>query len=574
MNNELIAAHLEQLADMLEFQGANAFRLKAYRNGARVIRDLSDSIPSMIERGEDLTKLDGIGKGVAEKCIELSETGKLSQLEELKEEIPESVLDLLRIPKLGPKKAAVVFNELNISTLDQLKAACEAGELRSLKGFAAKTEQAILEGIEIADQANQRVYWADADAFAQQLREHFKDCEPVKQLEFAGSYRRGKETIGDLDMLVESDDADAVMDRFEEFGMVESITGRGPTKMSVRLQGSFQVDLRVVPKKSFGAALQYFTGSKDHNVEIRSIAKQNGLKVNEWGVFKIDGEKETYIAGESEQDVYGALGMPCFDPEIRENRREFEWAQQNKMPNLIKLSDIKGDLHMHTTASDGRASFEEMVEAAENRGLQYIAITDHSKRVSMANGLTGERLLAQWEMIDQFNKSKKSKVFVFKGVECDILENGEMDISDDVLSQADWVLASIHYGQEQPEEQITQRILNALSNPYVSAIAHPTGRLINRRKPYQVNLEKVFAAAVEYKKFLELNASSMRLDLNDVHVATASALGIPITINTDAHRTSGLDAVRFGINQARRGGLTASDVINTKTLAQFKKLIN
>ena len=573
MNNEQIAAHLEQLADMLEFQGANAFRLKAYRNGARVIRDLSDSVSAMIERGDDLTKLDGIGKGVAEKCVELSNTGKLTQLDELKEEIPESVLDLLRIPKLGPKKAAVVFNELNIATLDQLKAACEAGELRSLKGFAEKTEKAILEGIEIADQANKRVYWNEANSFAEQLREHFKDCKQVVRLEFAGSFRRGKETIGDLDMLVESNDAEAVMDRFSEFEMIESITGRGPTKMSVRLTGSFQVDLRVVPKESFGAALQYFTGSKDHNVEIRSIAKQKGMKVNEWGVFKLDGDDEKYLAGETEKDVYQVLGLPLFPPEIREARKEFEWAEQGELPKLIELSDIKGDLHMHTTESDGRASLEEMVTAAEKCELQYIAITDHSKRVSMANGLDGDRLLAQWEKIDKFNQAKKSKVYVFKGVECDILEDGEMDLPDDVLAQADWVLASVHYGQDQPLEQITQRILNALCNPNINAIAHPTGRLINRRKPYQVDLEKVFDMALEKKKFLELNASSKRLDLNDVQVASAKSMGIPITINTDAHNTNGLGAMRYGINQARRGGLTAKDVINTKTLAQFKKLI-
>jgi DNA polymerase (family X) len=573
MNNDFIASQLEQLADLLEFQGANAFRLNAYRNGARVIRDINDSVTAMVERGDDLTKFAGIGKGVAEKCAEIAQTGKLAQLEELKQEIPPTVLDLLRVPKLGPKKAAIVFKQLNISTLDQLKAACEAEQLRQIKGFGAKTEQAILEGIEIASAANMRIYWSDADAIANQLREHFKDCKAIKRLEFAGSYRRGKETIGDLDILIDSDDSDSVMDRFGQFELIESVSGRGDTKMSVRLNSGFQVDLRVVPHKSFGAALQYFTGSKEHNVQVRSIAKRKEFKVNEWGVFSISEGQEQYIAGESESDVYKVLGLPCFPPELREARREFEWAETGQLPDLIELSDIQGDLHMHTTQSDGRATFQEMVAAAEQRNLKYIAITDHSKRVSMANGLDADRLLAQWKMIDQWNAQKNSKVWVFKGVECDILENGEMDIAEDVLAQADWVIASVHYGQEQSEDQITGRIKNALQNPNIHAIAHPTGRLINRRKPYKVNLEEVFRVAAENGKFLELNASSKRLDLNDIHLAAASSLGIPIVINTDAHHTKGLDSMRFGINQARRGGLTAKDVVNTKSLAQFKKII-
>ena len=403
MTNEKIAKTLSQLADLLEFTGANAFRLRAYRNGARLIKELPDSIASMIEAGEDLTKLDGIGKGVSEKCHELVETGGLKHLDEILETVPKTVLDLLNVPKLGPKKAAALFNELGIETLDQLKAACESGEVRVLSGFGEKTELAILEGIAIAAAANERILWAEADLIVVRLRKHIEACEQVKQLEFAGSYRRGKETVGDLDMLVDSSDPATVMQHFGTFDEITSVIAQGDTKMSVRLENEFQVDLRVVPKKSFGAALQYFTGSKDHNVLIRSRAKQMGLKINEWGVYETRGEKEKWIAGKTETDVYETLNLPCFEPEIREARRELDWADQSAIPVLIELEDIVGDLHMHTTATDGKASIEEMAAAARARGLKFIAITDHSKRVTMANGLDGKRLLAQWQEIDKIN---------------------------------------------------------------------------------------------------------------------------------------------------------------------------
>lgn len=573
MTNEKIAKTFNQLADLLEFTGANAFRLRAYRNGARVIKELPDSIQSMIENGTDLTKLDGIGKGVSEKCHELVETGSLQQLEDLLEQVPKSVLDLLNIPKLGPKKAAALFHELGIATLDQLQAACEAGEVQKLSGFAAKTEQQILEGIQIAAAANQRILWADADHIVSRLRDFMSSCKQVKQLEFAGSYRRGRETVGDLDMLVDSTKADVVMDHFAQFDEITSVIARGDTKMSVRLEDEFQVDLRVVPKKSFGAALQYFTGSKDHNVLVRGRAKQMGLKINEWGVYDVSEDKEKWIAGKSEKDVYETLDLPYFEPEIREARREFDWAESSQLPELITLDSIQGDLHMHTTATDGRNSIEEMANAARSLGLKYIAITDHSKRVTMANGLNEERALAQWKEIDAINQQADDDFLILKGIECDILENGDMDLPDKVLAKADFVIASIHYGQNQPRQQITDRIVGALANPYVSMIAHPTGRLINKREAYDVDMNAVFQAAIEYKKLLELNASPMRLDLNDVLLLSAKSQGIPIVINTDAHKTKGLASMRFGIKQARRGCLTASDVANTRSWKEMQQLI-
>ena len=574
MTNAQIADVFEQMADLLEFQGANAFRVRAYRNGARTIRDLTESVASIVaEDGSQLQKIDGIGKGVAEKCVTLIESGEIPQLNELKEQVPESVLALLRIPGLGPKKAAVLFKELNIASLEQLKAACEEGRVRELKGFAAKTEKAILDGMSIAEAANQRIYWSDADEIVQAVLEHLKRCKSIRQIEPAGSYRRGRETVGDLDFLVESTDPDEVMDRLSEYPGISETIGRGDTKMSVRLGTGLQIDLRVVPNESFGAALQYFTGSKDHNVVLRGRAKQNGLKVNEWGVFRAEGDQETYIAGKTEKEVYAALDFPVFSPELREARREFEWAEAGEIPKLIELKDICGDLHMHTTETDGKATLQEMIDAAKARGLKYIAITDHSQRVTMARGLDPKRLLAQWKQIDLVNQSSDDDFVVLKGIECDILEKGGMDLPDDVLAQADWVVASVHYGQNQPREQITERILGALENPHVSAIAHPTGRLINRREAYDADMDAVFKSAKQQGKLLELNANPMRLDLNDTYCAAAKQHGIPIVINTDAHSITGLDVMRFGILQARRGGLTKKDVANTRTWNEMKRLI-
>jgi DNA polymerase (family 10) len=575
LNNSQIADVLEELADLLEFQGSNAFRIRAYRNAARTIRNHSESIAALAtEHPEKLTEMPGIGKAVAEKCATLATTGKLPQLQELLEEIPESTLAMLRIPGLGPKKAAVLYKELEITSLDQLRVACERGEVRQLKGFAQKTEQAILDGLEIAEAANQRLYWAEVDEVARALQEHLDGCPAIEQLEFAGSYRRGKETVGDLDILVVARHEKEAMDCLEHHPDVADTMARGGTKMSVRLQSGLQVDMRVVPAESFGAALQYFTGSKEHNVVLRGRAKSQGLKINEYGVFRLHGDGEDqYVAGATEDDVYGALQLPVFPPELREARHEFEWAEAGQLPDLVTLDDIQGDLHMHTTETDGKATLEEMAEAALQRGLKYIAITDHSQRVSMARGLNPDRLLAQWEEIDQLNKRLGKKLKVLKGLECDILEQGGMDMPDDVLEQADWILASIHYGQRQSREQITDRILEAIHHPSVSAVAHPTGRLINRREPYEVDMEAVFEAAKQQRKMLELNANPARLDLNDIHCAAAKQLGIPVVIATDAHSTRGLDVMRYGIMQARRGGLTKRDVANTRSWTALKKML-
>lgn len=574
MTNASIADTFDQIADLLDFQGANPFRVRAYRNSARTIRDYPEPLAALVPEGaKRLTKIEGVGDDLAKKVITLVETGELPMLVDLKKEIPQSVLALLRIPGVGAKKAKLLYDQLGIKTLDDLKTACETGQVRKLKGFGEKTEQTILQGMGIAEKVGQRMYWAEANQIVEQLRRQLRACRGVKELEFAGSYRRGRETVGDLDIVAVSQNPGEVMDRLAEFVGGGEVLGRGETKMSIRLFSGLQIDLRVVPEESYGAALQYFTGSKEHNIVVRGIAKERGLKINEYGVYRVADGKEEYVCGRTEKEVYDSLGLPVFPPEMRENRQEFQWAAAGKLPDLIELSDLCGDLHMHTHETDGSDSLEEMVEAARQRGMKYIAITDHSKRVSMANGLNAERLRAQWKEIDELNRSLGKDFVVLKGIECDILESGELDLADDVLAEADWVVCSVHYGQKQPREKITQRIIGALENPHVDCIAHPTGRLISRRDPYEVDIDAVFKAAKKHNKLLELNANPARLDLSDIHCAAAKSHGIPIVISSDAHSTDGMDVLRYGVLQARRGGLTKADVANTRPWKEMKKLL-
>jgi DNA polymerase (family X) len=570
MTNHEITAVFEHVADLLEFQAANPFRVRAYRNAARIINDLPESVADIVaDPARSLTDIEGIGKDLAEKVTTLVETGSLPMLEELLAEIPESVLAILRVPGLGPKRAAQLHHELKIATLEDLRTACEAHRVQDLKGFGAKTEAAILEGLDIATEAQRRILWIVADQHVREILAHMETCKAVQKISPAGSYRRGRETVGDLDFLVTTRNVAAVMDHLANFGGVASIIARGDTKMSLRLAAGVQVDLRAVAAESFGAALQYFTGSKEHNIVLRGRAKARGLKINEYGVFR--GEKQ--IAGRTEADVYATLDLPCFPPELREARREFEWADAGELPTLVEPADIRGDLHMHSTWTDGTVSIEEMAAAAKQRGLKYIAITDHSKRVTMVGGLDARRLRQQWAEIDKLN-ARLSGITVLKGVEVDILERGGLDLSDDVLAEADWIVASVHYGQQQPREQITRRIIEALENPHVCALAHPTGRMLLERKPYEVDMEAVMKAARDNGKMLELNAHPARLDLDDVACAAAKDHGVLVVISTDSHRPEGLDAMRCGVQQARRGGLTKSDVANTRTWPQLQKLLN
>ena len=570
MQNVEVARIFEDLADLLELDGANPFRVRAYRNAARTIEALSADVAAMVARDPaELLQLEGIGKDLADKIVVIVRTGQLPQLEDLKAKIPPGVVQMLRIPGLGPKKVAALFKELGLETLDALKQAAEQGRIAELKGFGKKTEQSILEGLAIVAEAGQRVFLADAKVEADAIVADLQQLSSITQATVAGSCRRRKETVGDLDVLVTSSDHSAAMDRLAANPLVVKVLARGDTKQRVRLRSGLELDLRVVPDESFGAASQYFTGSKEHNIVIRRRAQERGLKLNEYGLFRGD----ELVASRTEEEVYAAVGLPWIPPELRENRGEIERAEAGQLPKLIELTDIRGDLHMHTTATDGMNSIREMAEAAKARGLKYIAITDHSKRVTMANGLDADRLRAHWKAIDKV-RGEISGIEILKGIECDILEDATMDLPDDVLAEADWVLAVLHYGLKQPREQIDKRLLNAIRNPHVDAIGHLTGRLVNQRPGADLTFEDVLKAAADYGTWLEINAHPSRLDLDDIHAAAAKERGIPIVINTDAHSTAGFDVMQYGIFQARRAGLEADDVANTRTLKEFQKLLS
>ena len=568
MKNEVIASHFELLADLLEIQGANPFRIRAYRNGARTISSTSESLDEMVRSEKDLTELTGIGKDLARQIHEIVTTGKHVALEELRKEIPGGVLDMLRIQGVGPKKVSVFFNELGLKSLADLKVACETGQLAKLKGFGRKTEESILQNIDLAAKQGERVSIAEARAAAEAIVEDLKQLPEVEQVSVAGSCRRRRETCGDLDVLATCSDPGPPMDRLAAHPLVETVLQRGDTKQRVRLKTGIELDLRVVPQASFGAAMQYFTGSKEHNIVVRQRAKDLNLKVNEYGVFR--GEEQ--IAGRTEEDVYAAVGLPWIPPELREHRHEFEWADAGTMPKLVTVADIRGDLHMHTTASDGAATIEEMALAAKARGLKYIAITDHSKRVSMANGLDAARLRQHWKDIRDV-QARMSGIDILCGIECDILEDATLDLPDDVLAEADWVIAVLHYGLKQPGTQIMKRLMAAVSNPHVDIIGHCTGRMIGRREGADVNFTELLKAAADNRVMMEINAHPSRLDLDDIHAAAAKDHGIPIVISTDAHSVNGFDVLEYGVDQARRAGLTADDVANTKSLKEFRRLL-
>ena len=568
MKNDVIAGQFELLADLLEIQSANPFRIRAYRNAARTISSTSDSLADLAATGGDLTQLPGIGKDLARQIIEIAQTGKLKSLEELQQQIPSGVVDMLRIQGVGPKKVSVFFNELHLTSLAELKAACEAGRISQLKGFGKKTEESILQNIDQAAASASRFSIADARAAVETIVADLRQLPAVVRCEAAGSCRRRRETCGDLDVLAICSDPAPPMDRLAAHPLVASVLQRGETKQRVRLVSGIELDLRVVPEESFGAAMQYFTGSKEHNVVLRQRAKDLGLKINEYGVFRGD----EAVAGRTEEDVYAAVGLPWIPPELRENRREFEWADRRQLPQLLLQADILGDLHMHTTASDGAGTIAEMAAAAKARGLQYIAITDHSKRVSMANGLDADRLRKHWAEIRRV-REQISGIQILCGIECDILEDATMDLPDDVLAEADWVVAVLHYGLRQPREQIMQRLLNAIRNPHVDAIGHCTGRMIGRREGADVNFADLLKAAADHQVMLEINAHPSRLDLDDVHAAAARDHGIPIVISTDSHSVNGFDVLQYGVDQARRAGLTAKDVANTRPLPEFLKLL-
>jgi DNA polymerase (family 10) len=583
VTNAAIAAAFEQVADLLEYQGENVFRIRAYRTAARTIDGLVESLASVrADDSRSLTDLEGIGGDLAQKIETLLDTGRLPLLEKLEQQVPGVVFDLMRVPGLGPKKVKTLVEALGIGSLADLEAACRQEKVRVIKGFGPKTEATILANLAFArDPDRDRLLWNEADAIARELVAWLEGCPAARRVEAAGSLRRGRETVGDLDVLVDADEPAPVMQRLVDWPETADVLLRGDTKTSIRGPREVQVDLRVVPAESFGAALQYFTGSKEHNVRLRGRARDRGLSINEYGVFRLardgGGTKGPSLAGRTEEEVYAAVELPWIPPELREGRDEILLAERGELPELVTVADIRGDLHMHTTATDGESTLAEMVQAARARKLAYVAITDHGQRVTMAHGLDRGRLLRQWDEIDRLNESLaedgRPPIVVLKGIEVDILEKGGLDLPDEVLARADWVVASLHYGQSQPRDRITARLLEAIENPNVAVIGHPTGRLINRRPAYDVDIEAVIDAAARTGTFLEINANPWRLDLDDRHAAAAKAAGVKLVISTDAHSTAGLDVMRCGILQARRAGLEAKDIANTRTLTGLKKLM-
>ncbi len=500
MTNADIAAAFEHVADLLEYEGQNAFRIRAYRTAARTIGTLVEPLAGV--RGDPnrrLTDLDGIGADLAAKIEVLLDTGRLPLLDELQARVPAVAFELMRVPGLGPKKAKSLVDQLGIGSLQELEAACREGRVAGLKGFGAKTQAAILGNIAFAmDPGHARLLWEQADDIATNLLAWLRQCPAARQVEAAGSWRRGRETVGDLDLVVDGDDSATVMDRLATWPDTAAVLQRGETRMSIRGPQNVQIDLRVVPPESFGAALQYFTGSKEHNVRLRSRARELGLTINEYGVHRLGSDEAApprsgAVAGRTEADVYAAVGLPWIPPELREGGDELERAAAGKLPVLVELADMRGDLHMHTTATDGEDTLSDMVRAAASRGLEYVAITDHGQRVTMARGLDRDRLLRQWDEIDRLNEALAADgsppIVVLKGIEVDMLERGGLDLPDEVLGRADWVVASLHYGQNQPRDRITARIIEAIENPFVRVIGHPTGRLINRRPAYDVDIE-------------------------------------------------------------------------------------
>ncbi|QBQ55480.1 DNA polymerase/3'-5' exonuclease PolX [Nitrosococcus wardiae] len=566
--NTDIAEIFNKLADLLEIEGANPFRVRAYRNGARTVGGLSQNIPTLLKEGKDLTELPHIGPDLADKIQTIADTGRLPLLEEVEQRTPEALSKLMAIPGLGAKRIAALHRELQVDSLEDLKRVVRMGKVRELEGFGKKTEELIKTGIERIENSEKRFSLLQAESIVKPLLAYLATIEGGKDVEVAGSYRRRKETVGDLDILITCKQGSPVMEGFVNYEEIKKVLSQGETRATVILRTGIQVDLRLVPQVSYGAALHYFTGSQAHNIAVRQIGIKKNLKINEYGVFK--GEQR--VGGKTEQEIFEQVGLPYIEPELREDRGEIEAALQGTLPRLITLEDIRGDLHSHTKATDGSNSLEEMAQAAAERGYEYLAITDHSKRVSVAHGLNEKQLARHIKEVDRLNE-KLDGIVLLKSIELDILEDGSLDLPDAILKELDLTVCAIHYPLGLSRKKQTERILRAMDNPYFNILAHPSGRLINEREPYPIDLERIMMGAKERGCFLEVNAQPARLDLTDIHCKTAKDLGLKVVISTDAHSITHLDYMRLGIGQARRGWLEPEDVLNTRPLSELKKLL-
>jgi DNA polymerase (family 10) len=557
MNNRQIAKIFEDIADILDLKEENVFKIRAYRRAAQNIEGLSRDVATLSE--EDLDAIPGIGKDLTAKIREFLATGKVAKHETLKKEVPEGVLEMLRVPGVGPKTAKLLYEHLQITGIDELDALTRAGKLAGLPGIQKKTEENILQGIAQIRRGSERRPLGRMRPLAEEIVRQVKERAPLDRIEIAGSIRRWKETVNDIDILTASGEPEKVMDAFVKLPHVSRVLMRGPTRSSIVTDEGIQVDLRVVEEGSFGAALQYFTGSTQHNIKLREMAVRAGLKISEYGVFREPGERR--IGGEKEDDVYTALHLPFIPPELREDAGEIEAAQAGALPDLVTVDDIRGDLHIHTKWSDGSHDLDTLVQAARGKGYRYMAITDHTKGLGVAHGLDEARLAEQIRLIDAANE-RYPGFTILKGTEVDIRSDGTLDLSDQALAGLDIVVASVHSGFKQSREQITKRILAAIRNPCVSVIAHPTGRLIGERDPYAVDMEAVLTEAARYGVAMEISAYPLRLDLNDLHVKMAREYGVSLVINTDAHVLSQLDFMPYGASVARRGWVEKKDVLN------------
>ena len=568
VHNADIAKVFDEIADLLEIQEANPFRVRAYRNAARILGDLSLDIAQTLADEKPLPKLPGIGEDLANKIHEIAETGTTALLERLHRELPPAITELLRIPGIGPKRVRHLYHDLKVQTLGELQRAAKEGRIREVPGFGEKSEANILAAVEARLTKKKRFKLAVAAQYAEPLAEHLRKAQGVRDVVVAGSFRRMKETVGDIDILVTAETPEAVMQRFAAYPEVRDMTASGTTRASAVLACGLQVDIRVVAKESFGAALHYFTGSKAHNIAVRRLGQERGLKVNEYGVFDRDARGEKRIAGDTEESVFAAVGLPWIPPELREDAGEIEAARRGELPKLVELGDLRGDLHAHTKATDGRNTLQEMADAAKARGFEYLAITEHSRGEAMAHGLDPRRLAKQVDEIERLNATLEG-IALLKGIEVDILEDGTLDLPDSILAKLDLVVGAVHSKLGLTRARQTERILKAMDSPYFTILAHPSGRLIDERDPYDVDMLRIVRKAKAVGVALELNAHPARLDLFDTHCRMAKEEGVPVAVSSDAHSTHDFEHLRLGIGQARRGWLEAKDVLNTRHLADL-----
>ncbi len=571
MKNPEVAKLLRMMAIYLEMKGVS-FKPQAYEKAAYSIEALDEDIEDFVKKKgkEGLKNLPGVGESIAEKIIEYLKTGKIKELEELKKEVPVDVETLTSIEGVGPKIVYKLYKALGIKTIEDLEKACLEHKIRRLPGFGEKSEEKILKGIQFYKQGGQRAILGFIIPAVEELVNYLKESGLAKEVVPAGSYRRRKETIGDIDILAVSDKPEKLMDYFVNFEGVEHVYAKGPTKTNVRLKIGLDADLRVVPEESFGAALAYFTGSKDHNIQMRELAIKKGFKLNEYGLFD---KNEKRIAGRTEEEIYEKLGLEWIPPEMRENRGEIQLALEHKLPKLIEYGSIRGDLQVQTNWSDGQNSIEEMVEEAIKLGLEYICITDHTKSLAVAGGLDEKRLLKQIEEIDKLNKKYRGKITILKGAEVNINKDGSLDLSDEVLAKLDFVGVAVHSHFNLPRKEQTERIKKALSNPNVHCLFHPTGRIINKRPAYEVDIDEIIDFAKKNNKILEIDAYPDRLDLKDEHIKKCVEAGVKMVIDTDAHSVLHLQFLDLGVAQARRGWATRKDILNTLPLKEFLKYL-